>query len=90
MSKESTLIFLGIFVIIIPFLGFPDQIRTIFFVVAGILISFLSLLIYARERLLGEKKTAAKKRPTAPPRSVKKISANAVSENIDNQGVLEA
>ncbi len=89
MSKESTLIFLGIFVIIVPFLGFPDQIRTIFFVGSGLLISFLSLLIYARERLLGEKKATAKKRP-ASPRSVKKISANAVSENIDNQGILEA
>ena len=89
MSKESTLIFLGIFVIIVPFLGFPDQMRTIFFVASGLLISFLSLLIYARERLLGEKKIA-KKRPAALPRSVKKTSANAVSETTDNQGVLEA
>ena len=89
MSKESALIFLGIFVVIVPFLGFPDKIRTIFFVGSGVLISFLSLLIYARERLLGEKRAAAKKRP-ASSRSVKKISANAVSETTENQGDSQA
>ncbi|MBI3019987.1 MAG: hypothetical protein HYY60_01525 [Parcubacteria group bacterium] len=78
MSKESALIFLGIFVIVVPFLGIPDMFRTILFVVSGALVSFLALIIYARERLLEQAKLKrhtrsairrqgnAKTRPDAP------------------------
>lgn len=60
MNKESILIFLGICIIIITFLGIPDIFRSILFVILGSLISFIALLIYARERLLAQKKIALK------------------------------
>lgn len=66
MSKESTLIFLGIFVIVVPFLGIPDAFRTFLFVVSGISISFLALLIYARERLLEQAKIKRRARSLSP------------------------
>ena len=66
MSKESTLIFLGIFVIVVPFLGFPDVFRTFLFVASGMSISFLALLIYARERLLEQAKIKRRTRSLAP------------------------
>lgn len=66
MSKESTLIFLGIFVIVVPFLGIPDAFRTFLFVVSGISISFLALLIYARERLLEQAKIKRRARSLIP------------------------
>lgn len=87
MSKESILIFLGIFVAIMPFLGFPEGLRTAFFVTSGLVMSFLALLIYARERLLGEKKTR-RRAPAA--RTAKKSSANAVPEITESsQGELQ-
>lgn len=66
MSKESALIFLGIFVIVVPFLGVPDMFRTILFVVSGVSVSFLALLIYARERLLEQAKIKRRTRSLAP------------------------
>lgn len=66
MSKESSLIFLGIFVIVVPFLGVPDTVRTFLFVVSGVAISFLALLIYARERLLEQAKIKRRTRSLAP------------------------
>ena len=66
MSKESALIFLGIFVIVVPFLGIPDTFRTILFVTSGALVSFLALLIYARERLLEQAKLKRRTRSIAP------------------------
>ncbi|MBI1998838.1 MAG: hypothetical protein HYS73_00705 [Parcubacteria group bacterium] len=66
MSKESSLIFLGIFVIVVPFLGIPETFRTFLFVVSGISISFLALLIYARERLLEQAKVKRRARSVSP------------------------
>ena len=60
MNKESILIFLGICIIIVTFLGIPALFRTILFVILGSLISLIALLIYARERLLAQKKIARK------------------------------
>jgi len=39
MSKRTTVITLGIFVAIMPFLGFPGVVRTFFFVLAGLIIA---------------------------------------------------
>lgn len=66
MSKESALIFLGIFVIVAPFLGIPDTFRVVLFVMSGAVISFLALLIYARERLLEQAKLKRRARSATP------------------------
>ena len=44
MKKERTLFGLGIWVAILPFLGFPDSWRKILFVISGILIICLASL----------------------------------------------
>lgn len=62
MSKESILIFLGLFVAAIPFVGIPDAFRTALFVVLGILIAFLALLLYARQHLSHAMKHSPAKR----------------------------
>ena len=80
MSKESAIIFLGIFIVIIPFLGFPDGFRTVLFVATGILVSFLALLVYAREKLLIQKKTIKRRpRAVAPRPPIAKPIANEVT-----------
>lgn len=42
MSPRTAILILAIFVILMPFLGFPEEIKTIFFVVAGFIIVALT------------------------------------------------
>lgn len=46
MRKERTLIVLGIWVAILPFLGFYESSRKVLFGVTGILIIYLAYLFY--------------------------------------------
>ena len=46
MRKEKTLLIIGIWVSILPFLGFPDTWRKIFFIITGFAIIYLSYLYY--------------------------------------------
>lgn len=50
MRKEYTLFILGIFVIILPFLGFYESWRKIMFAIAGILITYLAYLFYSEAK----------------------------------------
>ena len=49
MTKDNGILILGLVVALTPFLGIPGEWKTIIFVLAGILIAFLSFLI-KRER----------------------------------------
>ncbi len=46
MRKERTLLILGIFVAVLPFLGFPNSWRKLFFVIVGFAIIYISYLFY--------------------------------------------
>ncbi|OGZ09696.1 MAG: hypothetical protein A3D67_02060 [Candidatus Lloydbacteria bacterium RIFCSPHIGHO2_02_FULL_51_22] len=78
MSKESALIFTGIFIVIVPFLGVPNSVRTVLFVLSGVTVFFLALLIYAREKLLEQVK--AKRRARSP-----KLRTHDSSENTETE-----
>jgi uncharacterized membrane protein len=49
MSKRLTLLFLGIIIILMPFLGFPSSWKNIFFVVVGLVIVLISLAMRREE-----------------------------------------
>lgn len=53
MRKERTLLILGIWVAILPFLGFPQSWRKILFLITGFLMIYLAYLFYleAKERI---------------------------------------
>lgn len=44
MRKERTLFFIGIWVGLLPFLGFPNSWRKIFFILTGLALVYLSYL----------------------------------------------
>lgn len=44
MRKERTLLIIGIWVIILPFLGFPSLWKNVLFVVTGLMITYLAYL----------------------------------------------
>jgi hypothetical protein len=46
MRKEKTLLILGLWIAMLPFLGFPDTWRKIFFVLTGLAIMYLAYLFY--------------------------------------------
>ena len=48
MSKEMTLIVLGILTAVLPFLGFPEAWRTVFFVLFGASVAGIGFLMRAR------------------------------------------
>ena len=48
MKKTSIIITLGIFIVVIPFLGFPQSWETTFFVLAGLSISILSFSLKSK------------------------------------------
>ncbi len=45
MSKRTTIITLGIFVALMPFLGFPGVAKTIFFVIVGLTLVVIGYLL---------------------------------------------
>jgi hypothetical protein len=47
MSKQTSVLILGIFVAILPFLGFPQSWRIVMFVIAGICIAILAFMLRA-------------------------------------------
>jgi len=50
MSKNSIILLLGLWVALVPFLGFPGAWKTFFIVVSGLAIAVLSILIALKER----------------------------------------
>jgi hypothetical protein len=46
MRKEKTLLIIGLWVVILPFLGFPNTFRKILFVITGLALMYLAYLFY--------------------------------------------
>jgi hypothetical protein len=53
MRKERTLLLIGLWVVILPFLGFPNSWREVFFVITGLAVIYLAYLfnLEAKARL---------------------------------------
>lgn len=53
MRKEKTLLIIGFWVIILPFLGFPSLWKVVLLIITGIALVYLAYLFYieAKERL---------------------------------------
>jgi hypothetical protein len=53
MRKERTLLILGVWVALLPYLGFPDSWRKILFLISGLCLIYLAYLFYhqAKARL---------------------------------------
>jgi hypothetical protein len=50
MRKERTLLVLGIWIAILPFLGFPSSWRALFSVLSGLALIYLSYIFYQEKR----------------------------------------
>ena len=50
MRKERTLLALGIWVAILPFLGFPNTWRSVLFMLTGISLIYLAYLFYIQTK----------------------------------------
>jgi len=46
MRKEKTLLILGLWIVVLPFLGFPNSFRKILFVLTGLALMYLAYLFY--------------------------------------------
>jgi len=46
MRKEKTLFIIGLWVIILPFLGFPNSVRKVLFFITGLAIMYIAYLFY--------------------------------------------
>ncbi len=51
MRKEKTLFIIGLWVMILPFLGFPNSWRKVLFVITGFLIMYVSYLFYLEVKI---------------------------------------
>ncbi len=51
MNKEKVLLILGVWLMILPFLGFPDLWKTILIVATGLTVTYLSALIWKQVRV---------------------------------------
>jgi len=51
MRKEKTLLIIGLWIIILPFLGFPDSWRKVFFIITGFSIMYLAYLFYLENKM---------------------------------------
>jgi uncharacterized membrane protein YczE len=52
MRKERAIFFIGLWVGILPFLGFPEAWRKLFFIITGVTLVSLSYQLYLRARAL--------------------------------------
>ena len=53
MRKEKTIFIIGLWIIVLPFLGFPSSWKTVMLVLTGVALIYLGYLFYmeAKERL---------------------------------------
>ncbi len=51
MRKERTLLIIGIWVTILPYLGFPESWRKMLFLITGIAIMYLAYLFYVEAKV---------------------------------------
>lgn len=51
MRKEKTLFVIGIWVAILPFLGFPNSFRRVLFLITGLALMYLAYLYYIEVRV---------------------------------------
>ena len=51
MRKEKTLFILGLWVIILPYLGFPNAWRKILFLMTGLALMYLAYLFYLEVKI---------------------------------------
>jgi len=58
MAKNNFIIILGIIVAILPFLGFPQKLKTVLFVFFGLLISLLAYRIGRNMMKIGGKQNS--------------------------------
>ncbi|MFT5359696.1 MAG: membrane-associated HD superfamily phosphohydrolase [Candidatus Paceibacteria bacterium] len=54
MTKQRLLFLIGIWVAVLPFLGFPQSIRNVFFLVTGLGIILLSYFMYIQIKAINE------------------------------------
>jgi FtsH-binding integral membrane protein len=54
MTKQRLLFFIGIWVAVLPFLGFPSSIRKVFFLMTGLGIILLSYFMYIQVKAIKE------------------------------------
>jgi hypothetical protein len=57
MSKEMTIIVLGVWVIVVPYLGFPTSWKTVIFFVTGVLVVYLGFSLRAGALARGSRRT---------------------------------
>lgn len=50
MRKERTLFIIGLWVIILPFLGFPESWRKVLFIITGLMLFYLGYLFYTEAK----------------------------------------
>jgi hypothetical protein len=58
MSKEMSLVVLGVWVAVVPYLGVPNSWRTIFVFLSGVAIAIIGLLLRGEELARGERNNA--------------------------------
>lgn len=51
MRKEKTLFIIGLWVMVLPFLGFPNFWRKLFFIITGFFIMYIAYLLYLEVRI---------------------------------------
>jgi arginine exporter protein ArgO len=54
MKRDYTLLFIGIWIMILPFLGFPTSWKKVLLIVTGLFVVFIGYMVW-RERLNKEK-----------------------------------
>lgn len=57
MRKEKTLFIIGLWIAILPFLGFPNSFRRVLFLITGLAIMYLAYLYYIEVRVRLSKNT---------------------------------
>jgi hypothetical protein len=50
MRKERALFIIGLWIILLPFSGFPSMWRTLFFVVTGLVVLYIAYLFYTQAK----------------------------------------
>ena len=51
MRKEKTLLIIGVWILVLPYLGFPNSWRKLLFVFTSFAVIYLSYLYYQQEKL---------------------------------------
>ena len=84
MIRQRLIFFIGLWIALLPFLGFPKNFRTVLFVLTGLGLIAISYFMYIQIKAVSEVNNGSRELPRKPRKKKRVVNQNSVVENLND------